>query len=334
MRIARALALYATAAAVACSRRSAEWRAGFVDAPVAAVASQTTGRVESIVVREGARVTTGQLLAQIDARERQAAVAEADANLERARESLAEAQQNLRAAQPEARGASADAAKAAAALDEAAIEFGRTERLVRSGSLAPAELDAARSRLDQARAALDSAQATHSGTGGRIGAAAASVANARWAVRSSQAQLDLARVQLAQSQVLAPFAGVVVERDVEEGEWAAPGTPIVTVEDLERAWVRLDVGEKDFAGLHLGQPADVSVLALPGRTLHGRVTEVGAQGDFAINRDVKRGTPDLRTFLVRVALDDPTDVLPGMSAEVRLLPSPAAPAGATPQALP
>jgi len=312
-----------------CSRGESAWRAGFVNAPVAAVAAQTTGRIESIGVREGERVRRGQLLAQIEAAERQAAVAEAQANLERARQSLSEAEANLAATTPTQRSAAADVDKARAALIQAQLDFDRAERLVRDGALSQSELDAARSRLDQARATLASAVAGRAGTGGRIGAAEASVANARAAVLSSQAAVDLARAQLAQTQVLSPFDAVVVSRNLEEGEWTAPGTPVVTVEDLGRAWVRLDVGEGELGGVRLTQTAEVRVVALPGRVLRAHVAEIGVEGDFALNRDVKRGRPDLRTFMVRVQLDEGGDaVMPGMTAEVRLGPTPpAAPPG-------
>jgi multidrug resistance efflux pump len=83
--------------------------------------------------------------------------------------------------------------------------------------------------------------------------------------------------------------------------------------------VRLDVGEGELAGLRPGATATATLVALPGRQFRGKVAEVGAEGDFALNRDVKRGRPDLRTFRVRVALEDAgEDVRPGMTAEVRL----------------
>ena len=140
----------------------------------------------------------------------------------------------------------------------------------------------------------------------------------------AQAAVALAEVQLSQAEVTCPFDGLVVTRDVEEGEWVAPGTPIVTVEDTSRRWVRVDVGEAELGALRIGADAQVTLTALPGRTFHSRVTEIGAEGDFALNRDVKRGRPDLRTFRVRLALTDASDdVRPGMAAEVSLGQTPA-----------
>lgn len=293
--------------------------AGFLDAPVAAVAAQVAGRVESIPVREGDTVTKGQLLAQLDARDREAQLAQARANLEVARQSLKEAEANLRAALPTIGGAGADIARAQATLDEAEQNFARTQELARGGAAPPQQLDSARARLLEARAALESLAASKASVQGKVAAAMAAVSNARAAVGVSEATVQISEVQLAQARVLCPFDGLVVNRDLEEGEWAAPGTPVVTVENHDRLWVRLDVEETRLGGLRLGQEAQVRVIAAPGRTFRGHVVEFGAEGDFAVNRDVKRGRPDIRTFRVRVGMDERSSELrPGMTAEVSL----------------
>ena len=304
---------------VACRPGSPAPYAGFLDAPVADVACEVAGRVDAIAVREGDVVKKGQLLAQLDARERQATVGQAQANLDQAGEALKEAEANRRATLPTVKGATADIAQAQASLDEADINYNRAKRLVESGSEGDAELVSARARLLEAQAHLESLTATRAATAGRVTASGAAVAAARAAVGTAEAALEVAKVQLAEAQVLSPFDGLVVQRDLQPGEWAAPGTPVVTVEDLSRLWVRLDVEETKLEDLRLGQAADVRVLADPGRLYPGHVVEIGAEGDFAVNRDVKRGRPDIRTFLVRVAIDEPASSLrPGMTAEVSI----------------
>jgi HlyD family secretion protein len=292
---------------------------GFLDAPVAAVASQIAGRVDALLVREGDVVKKEQLLAQLDARERKATVGQAQANLDQAHEALKEAEANFRATVPTVRGAGADIEQAQASLDEAEINYNRTKRLVESGSEADANLVTMRARMLEARAHLESLTASRTATAGRVTAAEAAVADARAAIGTAEAALEVARVQLAEAQVLAPFDGMVVQRNVQPGEWVAPGTPVVTVEDLSQLWVRLDIDETKLQGLHVGQPADVRVVAEPGKVYPGHVIQIGAEGDFAVNRDVKRGRPDIRTFLVRVAVDERTPSLrPGMTAEVTI----------------
>ncbi len=315
------VAIAFAAAGAGCAASGPAPFAGFVDAPVAAVAAQVAGRVEGVPVREGDRVQKGQLLAQLDAREREAQLAQARALLAQAREALREAEANLSAARPTVRGASADIARAQASLDEAQLEFDRTQALARGEAATPQQLDAARARLLEARAAWESLGAARSNVQGRVAATAAALSSARAAQRVAEEAVRVAEVQLAESRVLSPFDGVVVTRNLEEGEWAAPGTPVVTVEDRTRLWVRLDVEETALGEVTLGQAARIAVMALPGRALQGHVIEVGAEGEFALNRDVKRGRPDVRTFRVRVGVDDAADALrPGMTAEVVLLP--------------
>ncbi len=319
--LAVALALTGAVAHPACRAPSAPSFAGFVDAQVATVAAQVAGRVESVPVVEGDRVQRGQLLAQLDAREREAQLGQARALLEQAHEGLKQAEANLAAALPTVRGAGADVARAQAALDEAEANYDRTQQMARGEVATPQQVDAARATLLEARAAWQSLGAARAGAQGRVAAAMAAVSSARAATRVAEAAVTLAEVQLSQSRVLCPFDGVVVSRDLEEGEWAAPGTPVVTVENRARLWVRLDVEETNLGGLRLGDPAEISVVALGGRTLRGHVMEIGAEADFALNRDVKRGRPDIRTFRVRVAVDEPAGELrPGMTAEVAVRP--------------
>jgi HlyD family secretion protein len=327
----RRLALAAAALAASCRGGDLASHAGFVDAPQAQVAAQVSGRVEAVLVREGERVKKGQALARLDSRERQALLEAAQAGLAQARQSLLEADANLRAVQPGVAGAGAEIARAQATLDEAQITFDRTQTLARGDAASSQELDAARARLMEARAGIESLTAGKAGAVGRVGAQLAAAGSARSRVAVAEAAVRLAEVQLAQAEVLCPFDGLVVNRNVEEGEWVAPGTPVVTVESTERRWVRLDVGEGELAGLQPGVAATATLVALPGRTFHGHVSEVGAEGDFAVNRDVKRGRPDLRTFRVRVALEDASDeVRPGMTAEVSLSAPPAPPPGTSP----
>ncbi|HUB09381.1 MAG TPA: efflux RND transporter periplasmic adaptor subunit [Myxococcales bacterium] len=311
--------LLAVTPAVACAPSSPLPYAGFLDGPVAQVASQVAGRVDSVPVREGDQVKKGQLLAQLDSRERQATVGQAQANLDQAKEALKEAEANLKATLPTVKGAGADIAQAQATLDEAEINYNRTKRLVEGKAATEADLITARARMLEARAHLDSLSATRAATQGKVGASMAAVSDARAAVGTAQASLQVAEVQLAEAQVLSPFDALVVQRNLLPGEWAAPGTPVVTVEDLSQLWVRLDIEETKLEGLHLGQQAQVHVIAVPNRTYAGHVIEIGAEGDFAVNRDVKRGRPDIRTFLVRVGLDEPaTELRPGMTAEVSI----------------
>lgn len=304
-------------AASACRQAAPKPYSGFLDAPVSLVASQVAGRVDSVAVRDGDRVKKGQLIAQLDSRLQQAMVAQAQANVVQARRALEEAEATLNAAVPTVKGAGADFAQAQAAMDEAESLYQRNQKLYESNALSEAEMIGVKARMLEARAKVNSLGANRAATKGRVSAQAAAVARAQAGVGTSEAALGVAEAQLEQAKIVAPFDGIVVHRNVEPGEWAAPGTPIVTMEDTSQLWVRLDIEESKLRDLHLGQDARVKIIAIPEKTFAGKIIELGAEGDFAINRDVKRGRPDIRTFLVRVQLDQRADELrPGMTAEV------------------
>ncbi len=301
----------------ACRQSAPKPYSGFLDAPVSQVASQVSGRVDSVAVRDGDRVKKGQLIAQLDARMQQAMVEQAQANVVQARRAFEEAEATLNAAVPTVKGAGADFAQAQAAMDEAESLFERNQKLYESNALSEAEMIGVRARMLEARAKVNSLGANRAATRGKVSAQAAAVARAQAGVGTAEAALGVAEAQLEQAKIVAPFDGVVVHRNVEPGEWAAPGTPIVTMEDTSQLWVRLDIEESKLRDLHLGQDARVKIIAIPEKTFAGKIIELGAEGDFAINRDVKRGRPDIRTFLVRVQLDERADELrPGMTAEV------------------
>jgi HlyD family secretion protein len=303
--------------ASACGPRDTGVLSGFVDVSVAAVAAPLAGQVSEVLVREGDRVHRGQVLVRLDARERAALVQEAEAEVTRAREALAESEQNASVAVPGVRVAAADVARQQAELLNAEQEYARRLKLLGNGAATQADVDAARARLDAARAMLLGSGASQSVSRGRVSLAQAGVGTARAALLRSEAALNLASVQLDELSIASPFDGVVAELNLQPGEWAAPGSAVVTVEDLGRKWVRVDVEETALAAVRVGAPASVRALARPDKRYAGKVIEIGAEAEFAMNRDVKRGRPDVRTFRVRVGLDAPHDELrPGMTAEV------------------
>jgi HlyD family secretion protein len=125
--------------------------------------------------------------------------------------------------------------------------------------------------------------------------AEAAVAAARAGLTAAEAALEAARVQLAQTELTAPFAGSVARLNLEVGELAAPGTPAVVLADLE-AWQveTTDLAEADVVLVRAGQPATVTLDALPGQSLTAEVTAISALAE------TNRGNV---TYAVTLALD-------------------------------
>ncbi|HEX9710551.1 MAG TPA: efflux RND transporter periplasmic adaptor subunit, partial [Candidatus Thermoplasmatota archaeon] len=128
------------------------------------------------------------------------------------------------------------------------------------------------------------------------------------ALRLARAQEEMAAKKLADTRVLAPFGGVVARRGVEPGEQAGPGMPVFTIVRVDPVQVRVGVPEAEIARVAVGQGATVTVPALGGLPLEGRVRLVGVAAD-----------PASRTYTVKVEVANPDRTLrPGMIAEVRI----------------
>jgi HlyD family secretion protein len=137
------------------------------------------------------------------------------------------------------------------------------------------------------------------------------------AVQSARANVQFYGDQLKDTRIASPVDGVVVSKALEVGEWVTPGTPILTIDDLSTIWARVDVEETDLSSLYIGKPARVRLPTDPPEIFSGRIMAIGQEGQFATERDVRRGRQDIRTFYVKVhVLQGSGELKPGMTAEV------------------
>ena len=136
-------------------------------------------------------------------------------------------------------------------------------------------------------------------------------------VLSAQANAKLYADQLVDTEIKSPVDGVVVSKALEVGEWVTPGVPVLTVDDLSTIWARVDVEETDLGPLYIGKSAQVELPTKPPLIFTGRIMAIGQEGQFATERDVRRGRQDIRTFYVKVqVLQTEGELKPGMTAEV------------------
>lgn len=129
------------------------------------------------------------------------------------------------------------------------------------------------------------------------------------AYRSTQATISGLEEQLAKTRLSAPIAGVVTRIVVAAGEVVAPGSPLLILENTERMLVRLELADRDFVKVRLGQPAEATAAAFPGRVFRGEVSRLGSAAD-----------PVTRTFEVEARLYNPDRVLrPGLIVTLRIV---------------
>jgi HlyD family secretion protein len=307
------------------------------------------GRVDRLLVREGDEVKAGQLLAVMDPLELQAdrsfylhteqgaaaQVEQDEAALQyqeaMTRDQISQAEAALGAVQAQVKEAAAD-------LDLNRINYERAQNLFKKEVYSAQALDQARTTHDASRAHLESLQK-------QVDAQAAEVALARSnenqiTVRMKElqagrrqllaagAQKSKADVRLGYSEVRAPISGVVAVLAVRQGEVISVSQPILTLINPDDLWVRADVEETYIERIRLG---DSLTVRLPfGTERSGTVFYRAVDADYATQRDVSRSKRDIKTFEIRLRLDNGDRRLwPGLTAYV-LLPVQAVQAAPTP----
>lgn len=244
----------------------------------ASLTSKTTGYVREVKVRPGDRVGRGQLLAVLEANDSAASVRRASAGLDFAAQSKAEAEHALEAARVAARNAK--------------TTYDRIAALAKDGSVPKAQLDDAEAQWRAAVAQEKAAEA-------RLRSASSRIAQAGAEVGEAQAMLDYAKIT-------APFDGRVIERRVDPGNLASPGTTLLVVEEDARLRVEASVVESRASAIAVGDDTTVLVDASP-EPLRAKVSEVVPAVDAAS-----------RAFLVKVDLpaSAAAGLRPGMFARV------------------
>jgi HlyD family secretion protein len=314
---------------------------GIVTTQDVIISPQIGGRIEQLLVAEGDSVGKNQLLAVIAPEELRQEHAFYAASAEGVTSQIRESEAALRLeqrqttdqiAQAEATLASTQSQRAAAdaELGNARVNYDRMQRMSAAGA-APME------QLDQARTTYDVAVARLASLDKQIEAQRAAVALARAnaeqiAIRRSQlqtnqrqqvaaeAQRAKANVRLGYTEIRAPIAGIVDVRAARQGEVVTPGEAIVTLINADDLWVRVDVEETYIDRLRIG---DTFTVRLPsGEERQGTVFFRGVDAGFATQRDVSRTKRDIKTFEVRLRVDNHDRRLAvGMTAYV-LLPMP------------
>jgi HlyD family secretion protein len=182
---------------------------------------------------------------------------------------------------------------------------------------ANAQVDAARAHVAAAEAALAAAQARLDAA--VAGPTAEQIAIAEAQVRQAQAAAGVLAAQLEKLTSTAPRGGVVTRRMVRAGETVSPGTPLLTLADLDTLTFTVYVGERDLGQVRTGQPVDLEVDAYPGQAFRGEVSSIGTRAEFTPrNVQTKQERANL-VFAVKVRVANPDGRLkPGMPVDARL----------------
>lgn len=289
---------------------------GNMEATQVDVSTKITARIISLKVREGDRVTEGQLLLRLDDTDLRAdtdrsgaALGSAEAQLRdllagARREEILQAREALR---------SATATRVWTERD-----FRRAQELFQKELIATQDVDRARQAYEVAVAQERSARANLELL--EAGPRPWQVEAARGQVTQAKAALAFARSRLAEATILSPINGVVLRKNLEAGETANPGVSILTLVDPTDLWLRAYVPETDIGKIKVGMVARITVDAFRDRSFAARITEIASEAEFTPkNVQTKKERVNL-VFRIKIAVDNPEGFLkPGMPADADIL---------------
>ena len=300
---------------VGCSRDESVVRgSGTIEMDELDLASLVGGRLVRLAVNEGDTVRAGDTLAVLDRGEVAADLAASSAQAQRAESQARDLAQGARPAELVI--AREQAAAADADRQLAQVSFDRTERLVRAGVAAPAELDRARGALDAARA-----RATAAREQVRLqeeGFRRQQVAAAQQGASAARAQLEGARSRANELVLTAPRAGVILVTTHEVGELVPAGLPVATLGDPDSLWLRVYVAAPLLTRVRLGAHADVRPIGAK-QPFAARVVSIASQAEFTPRAALTEEEQANLVFAVKLRLDRTHGALKaGLPADVRI----------------
>jgi len=271
------------------------------------ISADTPGRVVNLAVNEGDRIKIGQFLLQIDPKPLRSRVESNTASLGAAQASLGAAQASLEQTRQAIETARVQ-------LQQAEQNLTRQQDLWRQQLTTREQLEKATNDVKAAQSTLQEREKSLAGQQSQVSAQTSRIAQER-------ATLESARYDLSKQRIESPIDGIVTRRNIQEGETAVigtmnnAGTVLLTLADMSVIQAEVEVDETNIPSVQLGQPAKITIDALPDKSFKGHVSEIGnspiqATGTAAANTSASQAT----NFKVVVILDEQVpDVRPGFT---------------------
>ena len=279
------------------------------------IGANAFGKITHLYVKEGDHVKRGQLLAQLENVQSSADVNANEASLQAAQTDSLAAEAGLNTAQ-------ADLLRAQADYDRNKLDWSRAQSLFKDGLISKSDFDSRRNAWATADAGLTQATA-------RVAQAKAQNDSAGRHIAQAKATLTHYTDLLQKTTYPAPFDGVITNLPVREGETVvigiqnAQGSTLMTIADMSVITAEVKVDETDIVNVKLGQPADVTIDAIPKKIFHGKVTEIGnnaiVRSSGLSTSQQTTASEEAKDFKVVVTLSDaPQDLRPGLSTTAKV----------------
>ena len=297
----------------------------YLRADQVAMAPRVSGQVSDIYVRDNEDVVAGQALVKIDSRRYEMTVRQAKATVDAREADVAKSEADLRQQDAVIAQAAADVETARVNSDLAQKENDRSAALAVRGFATQQKNEQTESALAQARSTVNLKQAALDAARQQVATLKAELAQAEAQLAGAKESLSQAEIDLSDTVVRSPIAGRVGDRTVQLGQFAQPGTKLLTVVPTGQIYLVANFKETQVEKMRPGQPAEISVDAYPNLPLRGTVESFapGTGAQFALlppENATGNFTKIVQRVPVRIRLAAPENAapafVPGLSIEV------------------
>lgn len=288
---------------------------GNIEAHESLVSFKVQGRIVELPVEEGQSVAAGALLARLDNADYKQRVRIDEASVRVRQSNLAltlagTREQEIKAAQQNMLDAQAD-------MQQKKLDYDRAQRLFKEDAISAQDRDLADTALKRSQAAFQALQQKYNEA--LEGSRREDIAIAQANLKEAGANLGMSHVNLDYTVLRAPTAGVITVRQAELGEVVVPGTPVVTLADLDHIWLRAYVAETDLGRIHFGQDAVVTTDTYPGKQYHGRISFIASEAEFTPKSVQTYKERVTLVYRIKIDIDNPNHELkPGMPADAHI----------------
>ena len=291
---------------------------GNIEAHESVLSFKVPGRIVELPAEEGQWVGEGAPLARLDDKDYRQQVALDEATVRVRQSNLQLALAGTRRQETEA--AQQTLLEAQADLEQRKLDFERAQTLYQKDVISAEQRDLATTNLKRAQAACDRAKQRYDEA--REGTRQEEIAIAGSHVRQAREGAELSRIKLGYTVLRTPKAGVILVRQSELGEVVAPGTPVVTLGDLDNIWLRAYISETDLGRVRWGQAASVRTDTYPGKTYRGRISFIASKAEFTPKSVQTQKERVTLVYRIKIDVENPNHELkPGMPADAVIEPT-------------
>ena len=206
---------------------------------------------------------------------------------------------------------------AQADMQQKKLDYDRAQRLFSEDAISAQDRDLADTALKRTEAVFQAAQQKYNEA--LEGSRKEEIAIARANLHQADANLGMSRVNLDYTVLRAPTAGVITVRQAELGEVVLPGTPVVTLANLDHIWLRAYIAEPDLGRIRWGQDAVVTTDTYPGQRYHGRISFIASDAEFTPKSVQTYKERVTLVYRIKIDIDNPNHELkPGMPADAHI----------------